>query len=297
MVMSCRKNFMQRSLIRQTYGSIRFLNNVHILAVVFMLGGLDAPGTDKVDISKLEAERVEFGDVIMGDFVDTYRNLTRKAIMAYDWLRTFCQEADIVVKTDDDVMLNIFKLTEELAKWTPTVLRSFNFWCSVHWGENIDKNDNSMYYISPEQYSGAALPTHCAGMGYITPMGMIHRIADKISKSFPGIVCTHEDAFMTGIVPEKINAAKNDPIEYVDKNNDWTFHFDGNEGNEDVRFIWKLLQQSANETVEFSEVRTHLGIFYLLEHTAEFEKVYLWLWHLVKHTYRNEKMTIKIDII
>lgn len=262
-----------------------------------MLGGLDAPHTEKTDISKLEAERVEFGDVIMGDFVDTYRNLTRKAIMAYDWVVSFCQDADIVVKTDDDIMLNIFKLTEEVAKWTPAVLRSFNFWCAVHWNENIDKDENSQYYVSTEQYPGDTLPKHCAGIGYITPMGVIHRIADEISKSFLGVVCTHEDVFMTGIVPEKINSAKNEPIEYVDKTNIWAFHFDENNDNKDVRFIWQLFQQSANETIDFNEVRTHLGIFYLIEHTAEFEERYQWLWHLVKNTFRNEKMTIKIDII
>lgn len=203
-VLSCRGNFMQRNLIRQTYGSIRNINNVQILAVVFMLGSADAPDAANTDADKLHAEWVKFGDIIMGDLVDTYRNLSRKTIMAYNWLTSYCHEADLVVKTDDDVLVDIFKLTYELGKWTPDVLKSFKFWCGIHWSEEIDRSENSIYYVSYEEYAGTKIPKHCAGVGYVTPMCMIHRIANEISKSYLGPICSHEDVLITGIVPEKL---------------------------------------------------------------------------------------------
>lgn len=291
---------MQRNLIRQTYGSLRNINNVQILAVVFMLGSADAPGAN-TDIVKLDAEWVKFGDIIMGDLVDTYRNLSRKTIMAYNWLTSFCHEADLVVKTDDDVLVDIFKLTDELGKWTPNVLKSFNFWCAVHWTEEIDRNEKSIYYVSYEEYAGTKIPKHCAGVGYVTPMCMIHRIANEISKSYLGPICSHEDVFMTGIVPEKINSAKNQqqnkPIEYIDKMIDWILYLDENNPNKDGQYIWNITEP-VSESVDFDEFRERSGsrVFYLLQHNADYERKYMRLWYLVKNSIRNETMTKKIDI-
>lgn len=289
-VLSARPNFVQRKLIRQTYGSIRNINNVHILAVVFMLGGLDDPDGEKTDISELEAESVRFGDVIMGDFVDTYKNLTRKTIMAYEWLESFCQEADIVVKTDDDVVVNMFALTEELRKWTPTMIGSLTFWCGIHWSEIIDRNESSRYYVPYEDYSGEVFPKHCAGVGYVTPMGVIHRIVEEISKSYLGSVCTHEDVFMTGIVPEKINSNQSQPIEFVDKISDWIIYVLSNGVYEDEIYLLKKLQLPANETVDFNEFRKRLGtrIFYLIDQGENFEKIYKRLWYSMEKSFRNE---------
>lgn len=292
-VLSCRKNFVQRNLIRQTYGSIRNMNNVHILAVVFMLGSMDAPDVEKTDFRKVEAERVQFGDVIVGNFVDTYRNLSRKSIMAYNWLTAFCQNADIVVKTDDDVLLNIFKLTEELGKWTASTIRSFTIYCAIHWNEEIVRDESSVYYVSPEEYSGAEkFPMHCAGVGYVTSIGVIRKIADEISKSFQGSVCTHEDVFMTGIVPEKINSAGKELVKFINRNDEWIFYISENSVYDDAQYILKMIKQSPNETVDFNEFgkQSGTGIFYLLEHTENFEEVYMRLWYLVKSSYLNENM-------
>uniref|UniRef100_A0A5K3G307 Hexosyltransferase n=1 Tax=Mesocestoides corti TaxID=53468 RepID=A0A5K3G307_MESCO len=37
------------------------------------------------------AEADEFGDMIIGDYVDTYVNLTYKLIMSHRWASAFCQ--------------------------------------------------------------------------------------------------------------------------------------------------------------------------------------------------------------
>lgn len=298
---SCRKNFMQRNLIRQTYGSIRNVNNVHIVAVVFMLGGLDARHESKIDTSKLDAERAEFGDVIMGDFVDHYRNLSQKSIMAYDWLSTYCHGADLAVKTDDDVMVDIFKLTAELSKWSPDMFESFKFWCGVHGREKIDRNRKSIYYVSYREYAKKKLPKHCAGLGYVTPMVVVRRIADEISKSFRGRICSHEDVFMTGIVPEKINSVKsNRRIQLIDKKIDWIFYVDEHNPNKDGKYIWDVVDQSPTKAVDFDEFRKRSGtrIFYLLQHDTNFKRKFLRLWYLVKSSFRNdEDVTNKIDKI
>ncbi len=288
-VPSCRKNFMQRNLIRQTYGSIKNVNNVRILAVVFMLGGIDARNAPKIDVSSLNAERIEFGDIIMGDFVDHYRNLSRKSIMAYDWLSTYCQEADLVVKTDDDVVVDIFKLTDELGKLTPDKIESFQFWCGVHGRQPIDRNRRSIYYVSYREYPKKTLPKHCAGLGYVTSMDMVRRIANEISKSFRNSICSHEDVFMTGIVPEKINFIKgNKRIELIDRKSDWIVYVDAHNPNKDGAYIWDVVDQSMKADVDVDEFRARSGkrVFYLLQHDTNFKRKFLRLWYLLVKNYQ-----------
>ncbi|XP_037040494.1 UDP-GalNAc:beta-1,3-N-acetylgalactosaminyltransferase 1-like isoform X3 [Bradysia coprophila] len=298
-VPSRRNNFMQRRLIRQTYGSIRQVNNVNILAVVFVLGSDDDPKDSRTDLDELDAERVRLGDIIVVDLVDTYRNLSRKTIMTYDWLTSYCSEADLVVKTDDDVMVDIFKLTAELGKWTPAELQSFKFWCGVHSLETIERNPESIYYVSPEEYDNDKFPKHCAGVGYVATMHVIRLIADEISKSFLGPICTHEDAFMTGIVPEKINSDGHEPpIERVDKIGAWIFYVDENNPNEDGHYIWMVSNDTLDKPVDFDEFRQRSGtrVFYLLQHDADFERKFMRLWYLVVNLFGHEEATIKSDI-
>ncbi|XP_037040493.1 UDP-GalNAc:beta-1,3-N-acetylgalactosaminyltransferase 1-like isoform X2 [Bradysia coprophila] len=298
-VPSRRNNFMQRRLIRQTYGSVRQVNNVNILAVVFVLGSDDDPKDSPTDPNALNVERLRFDDIIVGDLVDTYRSLSRKTIMTYDWLTSYCSEADLVLKTDDDVMVDIFKLTAELGKWTPAELQSFKFWCGVHSPETIERNPESIYYVSPAEYGREKFPKHCAGVGYVATMHVIRLIADEISKSFLGPICTHEDVFMTGIVPEKINSDGHEPpIERVNKIREWIFYIDENNPNVDGHYIWIVSNEAFNKPVDFDEFRQRSGtrVFYLLQHDVDFEWKFMRLWYLVVNSFRHEEATIKSDI-
>jgi hypothetical protein len=47
---------------------------------------------------------------VQGNFMDTYRNMTHKAILGLRWLSEFCPEAPYALKADDDTFLNIFEI-------------------------------------------------------------------------------------------------------------------------------------------------------------------------------------------
>lgn len=297
MVLSARGNFRKRNLIRQTYGSIRKANNVKVLAIVFMLGNSDEPGAERTDSSELEAERDLFGDIVMGDLVDSYRNLTLKTIMAYEWLSSYCSHAQIVVKTDDDVFVNIFKLTEVLAAWTPAEVASSNIWCAaVHYNEDVISDVGSRFYASLDEFPSGKFPDHCAGVGYITSMDVIDKIIGEISKSFLGKVCTHEDVFMTSIARQKANLNQNyfwrqpQPIKLINMVDTWltydleTYH---------DTFLLHFLQQAINETENIGEYRKRFEtkIFYLLRHSDDYERIYLRLWRTVEEEIINKRLS------
>ena len=59
---------------------------------------------------RLEEESSKYGDLVQGDFLDTYRNLSYKAIMGSLWVAEFCGQAEFVVKIDDDCFLDLYEV-------------------------------------------------------------------------------------------------------------------------------------------------------------------------------------------
>ena len=48
---------------------------------------------------------------LQGDFLDTYHNLSYKEIMGNLWISEFCEQAEFVVKTDDDQFIDLYEVT------------------------------------------------------------------------------------------------------------------------------------------------------------------------------------------
>ena len=47
---------------------------------------------------------------MQGDFLDTYHNLSYKAVMGNLWVAEFCSQAEFVVKTDDDMYVDLYEV-------------------------------------------------------------------------------------------------------------------------------------------------------------------------------------------
>lgn len=289
-VLSTRNHFNNRQLIRQTYGSIKTANNVTILAIAFLLG--NSQDVDLIESIRLQAEIDQFNDIIVGDFVDSYRNLSRKTIMGYEWVTTHCRETQFIVKTDDDVLVNIFQLTKEIDSWSEADVASSKIWCMIDRNEPTVKIPNSRFYASPVDFPDGTFPEHCEGMGYVTSIGVIDRIVDEITKSFPGRICTHEDVFITGIVPQYVNARRTvDPIERVDRKREWRSIALETGGGDEDHFLRNMLTQESDKVenenlIEFRR-RYNTKVFHLLSHTDDFTERYLRLWELVRLSFSN----------
>ena len=98
--------------------------------LVFMLG--TTPNTRLLE--EVGQESAEHGDIVQGDLLDTYRNLTYKSVMGHLWVRwvgaaaaeescsimsvfsEFCSQADFVIKTDDDIYIDLYATHTVLQK-------------------------------------------------------------------------------------------------------------------------------------------------------------------------------------
>jgi beta-1,3-galactosyltransferase 1 len=90
-----------------------------ILRLGFLLGD-----TDSLEMqNQVMDESSKYGDVIQEGFLDTYNNLTLKSVMLLKWVRSHCRHARYVMKTDDDMFVNLPRLIsflqEDQAKFRP----------------------------------------------------------------------------------------------------------------------------------------------------------------------------------
>ena len=65
---------------------------------------------DKEKQKKLNEESEKYGDIIQGDFLDTYHNLSYKGVMGHLWVSEFCEQAEFMIKTDDDWFVDLYEV-------------------------------------------------------------------------------------------------------------------------------------------------------------------------------------------
>lgn len=193
--------------------------------------------------------------------------------------------------------MNIFQLASELNSWPELNFLSSNIWCPVDKNESPIADVDSKFYVSPAEFPNGKFPDHCCGLGYITTIGVIDRIVNEISKWFLGTVCSHEDVFMTGIVPSRINAMetssfwrKVEPIELVDRKLRWvSLALEDGRGDEDyfLRSLIRHMPYVSDQYLKEFRKRYDSRIFYLLSHSIDFGERFLRLWHAIKISFSN----------
>ena len=104
-VFSAIKNFNERQTIRDTWASDEIPNS----QVIFLLGHLG--GNDSIPLQiNVTKESETFGDILQEDFIDSYANLSLKTLMMLKWYEQSCSHVPYILKTDDDVYINMNNL-------------------------------------------------------------------------------------------------------------------------------------------------------------------------------------------
>ena len=77
-------HFTNRKIIRESWGNRTLFPTTRI---VFMVGFVPNP----LLLNELNQEMNTYHDIVQSDFLDTYRNITYKAINAMKWVNKFCE--------------------------------------------------------------------------------------------------------------------------------------------------------------------------------------------------------------
>ena len=186
-----------RMLIRETWAHADLLRDFEA-RVIFLVG---SPSSQKMQTS-IDSEFREYGDIVQGDFKDTYQNLSLKAIIGLYFISTFCSTVPYAIKCDDDAFVNIFKI-RDLAeneyrtrqflmcfKWTDMFIMRNSIGPCYRWC--LDD------YLLPGKNK---YPPYCAGLGYVISTKLILELY-RISISTP--IFPIDDVFITGIILQQV---------------------------------------------------------------------------------------------
>lgn len=98
--------FMARARIRRLWGNTRW-QNMTGFRTLFFLGEVSDPDLMK----SVKEESDSHSDIVQFNFLDTYDNLTLKTLCCLHWLHHYCPSPAWVLKSDVDVVVNIFELS------------------------------------------------------------------------------------------------------------------------------------------------------------------------------------------
>lgn len=190
-------NFWRRKEMRRTW-----LNSSHYspenLQVIFLVGTT----SNKTATKLLKSENKKYHDIIQGDFVDSYRNLTNKGVMGYRWITENCMNAEIVIKIDDDAFINFFKFFEDFSFLKQR--KRFIFCNKINPNSMpIIRQPSSKWFVSEWFYKGRdTYPhTYCSGFVVFISTDLIPALYQAV---FTAPFFWVDDFYLFGLLPSRV---------------------------------------------------------------------------------------------
>lgn len=189
-------NLNVRNIIRNTYPKDLF--DKFNVRLIFLLGI-----TYNLQLQQdVERENLRYKDSIQGNFVEAYRNLTYKHVMGLKWIDKFCNSVKHVIKMDDDIVVNFYKLFELIPQFKPSSIVG----CVIKNMKPIRISQNKWYVTFPE-YPNSSYPPFVSGWLYITTIDTVRKIL-HYSDTVPYFWI--DDVYVTGILAKHAHIVHTD---------------------------------------------------------------------------------------
>lgn len=183
----------RRMAIRNSWCNPKhFSASEHMWKCVFLVG---ASSNDEIK-SQVIKEKALYNDILLGSYVDSYRNLTFKVLHGFSWSVTYCPSS-YVIKTDDDCFVNTGLLYEFLLNYNT---QKSELYAGSVIGDRaklkVIRGSEKKWSVSHEEYSEDYYPSYASGIGYIISADTVKRL---VSESVYITPISNEDAYV-GIV-------------------------------------------------------------------------------------------------
>lgn len=194
-----------RAAVRLTWGHYAKRKDI---AMAFVLGTPPASLRPAV-----EAEDALYGDIIIGRSMDSYSNLTLKTLSMLEWVDTYCPRAPRLLKTDDDMFINIPKLLS-FAAMPFRVNATKTIWGKVVKKSLPKRTTKSKYFVSPAQFPGKVFPDFTTGPAYLMTADCVRGLL-AAAPAEPYLRL--EDVFITGVLALKLGITRKHAPEFYNK--------------------------------------------------------------------------------
>lgn len=197
-VHSAPKNMERRMNLRSTWGNATIYRDGR-LKVIFVLGRTKIDTVQK----RLEAEMQKYGDILQGDFMDSYHNLTLKGILALRFVAQYCKNVKYVIKSDDDTFIDVISLFDVIEKQGNS--KEELIVCHMYSENSMpilrDPKTCLKWCIEKDEFPGRnSYPAYCAGLFYLTTYNVINAMY-KASLRTPFFWI--DDVYITGLLMGK----------------------------------------------------------------------------------------------
>ena len=170
--------------------------------VIFLIGSVRS----HVLQNAIDDEFNAYRDIVQGDFIDAYTNLTLKAIMGLYFVSTYCSHVPYCIKADDDALVNIFAIMNMISmeEYNERFIACYNL---DHQPILRSKNRNCMKWCVPAEYfpGESTYTPYCTGLGYVTSTSLVTTLYE-LSKREPYFWI--DDVFVTGLLLRKVSGVK-----------------------------------------------------------------------------------------
>lgn len=191
LIHSAPKNFNKRNVIRETWGQ-----NDSRAHLYFLLGAVKTAAAQ----AKIQHEHLQYNDIIQGNFIDSYRNMTYKHIMALKWFVYNCQHVKYLLKTDDDVFVNTPALYQFLSSNSSND-HSYLF-CHRLDASRIKRSYRSKWRVSTKEYPGWYYPPYCPGFSIIYSNDVVYQLYREAQQTPYFWI---DDVHVTGTLAHNLN--------------------------------------------------------------------------------------------
>lgn len=191
-VCSAYSNIKLRHAIRETWGQYIAKSDSSLL--VFLIGK-PSPSEEQF-MEAVHNESSLYGDILQESYVDHYSNLSLKTLSLLQWAASECPSAKFVMKTDDDIFINVPLLLQELSKTVSSGQSKIALGHMIKHAEPI--SDRFSKWFTPASiYRKKAYPDYLSGCAYVLSNSLVPEI---LGKSSMHELFWLEDVYITGML-------------------------------------------------------------------------------------------------
>ena len=188
----------KRMAIRETWGSVtkgKAWPNKTItdnLKLVFMLGTHKQAGFN----DKIRDEMEIYNDIVQGDFIDDYKNMTLKSLLGLKLVMEECPKAKFMLKSDDDMIINLPYLLQILHQ------RAYNWTMMGPLNRGSRVYRSGKWKLTQEQYPFYTFPEYEAGSAYVFTTDLVKPLYET-AEYVPSFHI--DDVYITGVLGRILN--------------------------------------------------------------------------------------------
>ncbi|XP_039266455.1 beta-1,3-galactosyltransferase 5-like [Styela clava] len=189
----------QRKVIRKTWGSVKNVDKYEI-RILYLLGKM-RDNSQTLESPLLTNEAEEYDDIVMGNFIDAYTNVTKKSLLGLKFFYEFCRGVEFVMSADDDIFLNTTEMiTQHFSKLTHPASQILQ--CGLRTVKYAKVKRNGKWSIEYEKYNRPFYPPYCLGPCFLMSVDVALATYEASFQTPTDI--SIDDAMITGILREKI---------------------------------------------------------------------------------------------